>query len=293
MARFTKDEMRDELRTIFLYEADHIMLGRGSEMATAFIGFPDDDSGEYIDMSPSLVDLSRFDIASVFDRCFDYAFNPSPLNASDGSEVQDLHTFMEGTPRIGGNASQETHAFMTPDGLCRIVSDAAMARWSLDDHHGDLTVRDIALLADMSEGAVRNAISLADENGLQAIKGTKPVRIDGQVALRWLQSRRGFIPTPTSAKEDAFLAERIKSAVTVEELVTLTRRQAGVALGRSDEFLTKVGLDSWEALEADICRMDVGRARTFGEALEVDVPLFVGKAMELGLRRQMAEGGAA
>ena len=40
--RFTKIEMLNELKTIFLFEADHIASGAGHEQATAFIGFQSD-----------------------------------------------------------------------------------------------------------------------------------------------------------------------------------------------------------------------------------------------------------
>lgn len=39
MARFPKSEMLNELRTIFLFEADHILMGSGPEVAAQFIGF--------------------------------------------------------------------------------------------------------------------------------------------------------------------------------------------------------------------------------------------------------------
>ncbi len=47
MTRFTKEEMLSELRTIFLFEADHILLGAGEQAALGFIGIPVPQEGQY------------------------------------------------------------------------------------------------------------------------------------------------------------------------------------------------------------------------------------------------------
>jgi hypothetical protein len=89
-----------ELRTIFLFEADHVLISSGSAKAEAFIGFRTED--EYCHESPTKVDLSLFaGITGSFERGYEYAFNPSLLNTFQEHEIQDLHTFLQGTPRIG------------------------------------------------------------------------------------------------------------------------------------------------------------------------------------------------
>jgi hypothetical protein len=195
MARFKKEEMLVELRTIFLFEADHILMGAGPEMAERFIGFPVPEEGEYCHRSPMEVDLSRFQIANAFEHGYEFAFRPSVMNMLDESQVQDLNVFMLGTPKAGGiSLGGETHRFMTPDGLCQMVADTVHARWKLEwDSPGAhvLSTRELALLADMTEGAVRNAIADKGENGLRAISGSKnPVTVEHADALRWLSGRR-------------------------------------------------------------------------------------------------------
>lgn len=289
MARFAKDAMLDELQTILLYEADHILIGRGEVVAAAFIGFELDDEGEHLNLRPSKVDLDLFPIADTFRQGYDYGFNPSPLNICGLDVVQDLQVFMEATPRAGGILSGgTTHAFMSPEGMCRQVADAAMARWKLADHRGDLTVREIALLADMSEGAVRNAISLGEAGGLQAVKGSKPLVVSGDVAERWLKSRRGFVPTPATAKDDAFLGDRIAGAVTVAEIVGLIRHLASLPSSPGAAFLDQVGAASWNEVTSEIAGMHMGSVQRYAEALGVDVPMFVGKATEVALRERLA-----
>jgi hypothetical protein len=291
---FSKDELLDELRTIFLFEADHILLGAGEEAAAHFIGFPVGGEGEYFHEAPRKVDLSRFQIAGSFDRGYDYAFRPSILNHLGEHEPQDLVVFMLGVPRTGGISSGgETHRFMTPDGYCQMVADAVQARWKLEwDSAGtagnEFTPRELALLANMTEGAVRNAIADKSENRLHPISGTKnPIRIRHDEAWRWLSGRRGFIPSPKRPSEDRFLTEYLRDLQSSERLGDLLSRRlrdvygspqrASSALGWSEDEINQWMNGSFQ--------FDAERAGQLAQTLELDVPFFVGKALEVSLRR--------
>jgi hypothetical protein len=293
--RFSKDELLDELRTIFLFQADHILLASGEEMARQFIGFEVGDEGEYCFQPCSKVDLQRFArIAGAFERGYDYAFRPTLLNSLGEHEVQDLDVFMQGAPRAGGVLSGgETHRFMTPDGHCQTVADAVHARWKLEwDSAGvgshEFTPREIALLANMTEGAVRNAINDKGDSGLKAVPGTKnPIKIEHDEAWRWLTSRRGFIPSPKSPSEDRFLTDRIQRLQASERFSDLISIWLRAAHGSTQNASSALG---WSEQEIDRwCNgsfsFDVERASQLARVLELDVPLFVGKAMEVSLRR--------
>jgi hypothetical protein len=298
MARFKKEEMLQELRTIFLFEADHILMGAGPEKAEHFIGFDCGDEGEYCHLSPEKVDLSRFGITGAFERGYEYAFQPSVMNTLGEDEVQDLNTFMYGTPRAGGISSGgETHVFMTPDGLCQRVADTVFARWKLEwDSVGAgshaFTTRELALLADMTEGAVRNALADKSENGLRAVVGSKnPVVVEHAEAQRWLRGRRGFIPYPEHASTDRFLTEHlqnIQSSEALGRLIAQRLREASVTT------VNEQMVSGWS--EADINQWIAGsqafneqKARGLAEALGLEVPLFAGKALEVILRRDMSQ----
>lgn len=301
--RFTKEQMLDELRTIFLFEADHILLGHGLEMAQAFIGFEPGERGEYFDMDPSRVDLGRFDITPAFEAAYEFAFRPSLINQLLGDTVQDLIVFMVGTPQTGGIASGTMgHRFMTPEGYCQTTVDAAFARWKLEGRDegggGRFTVRELALLANMSEGAVRNALSDKSEGGLRAIPGEKPVLVDYDEAARWLRQRRGFIPSPTRARDDRFLADRIRNTVDAAELGRLIRSLAEEVEGRTAGLAMALGWFEEERLASwfdGTFAFDEADAVALARALDIDPALFAGKAYEVSLRRSLAAmpGGQA
>jgi hypothetical protein len=290
MASFTKDQMFDELRTIFLYEADHVLISSGPAKAEMFIGFPVGEDGEYLNEATSKVDLSLFSrIAGSFERGFEFAFNRSRLNKFGEHEIQDLLVFMDGTPRVGGLSSGgETHRFMSPEGYCQMVADAAFARWKLEwkrDEAGTFTTRELALLANMSEGAVRVAIADKSDNRLKTIPGSKPVSVEFDEAKRWLSGRRGFVAWPDRPADDRFLTRAIRDAETTQVLGQLIRQ---VAHGQAPGALEKAGFTDKEsqAWFDGSFAFDAARTRLLAQTLDIDVPLFVGKAMEVTLRSE-------
>ncbi|BBE74932.1 hypothetical protein [Oharaeibacter diazotrophicus] len=282
MARFTKDQMLDELRTIFLFEADHLAMGAGSAMAVAFIGF---ESDQYWEEAPSRVDLSRFPITFAFDAGYDFAFQPGYLNKYSSEMALDLYAFMEGTPRCGGQRDRqgETHVFMTQDGFCRTVVDAVHAREKLDDAYGDFTIRDLALLANMTEGAVRNALADRSDNGLRAVPGSKPVEVNHAEGVRWLSGRRGFVPTPNRPQEDRFLREHLVELSSAEALSRVVSR---LLWPRDKAPLPADRVTAWIDGTFTFDRQD---AEKLAEVLDLDVPLFVGKALEVSMRRDRTQ----
>jgi hypothetical protein len=288
MAKFTKDEMLDELRTIFLFEADHVLLSSGADKAAAFVGFPVGEGNEYLNEPPSRVDLGLFsNIVGSFDRGYEFAFNRSRMNTLGEEEIQDLLVFMEGTPRAGGVSSGgEMHRFMTPDGFCRIVADTAQARLKLERSSDEtFSPRELALLANMSEGAVRMAMSDKGDHALRAVPGAKPIAVELAEAKRWLFGRRGFVPFPEQLVDDRFLTRAIRDAQTAEAFGRLIHQAIGFQ--SASELAQERGLPAAElkAWLEGLYTFDLDRAREVAEALKMDVPLFVGKALELSLRR--------
>lgn len=288
MPKFTKEDVLNELRKILLIQADHLVITGSVELAEAFIGLPQpEDSWDFFAHDPKLVDLSRFNIAHQFDWCFDYAFNPSVLTRHDESYVQDLLVFIDGIPRSDNGGDRLP--FLTDQGLCHTVADATYARFALEEGF-DLTTRQVALMANMTEGAVRNALAQKGDGGLRAIPGTKnPVMIEHAEALTWLQGRRGFVPTPENFRDDRFLTAQIANERTAQGLGKLVSRLLWPIFGTPEKAPAQLGwstekLDAWTTGTQEFSVEDAARLAT---ALKLDVPLFVGKAQEVVLRREL------
>lgn len=331
MTRFTKEQMRDELRDILLYQADHIACCGATEAAELFIGFPQEDEEDeiyqsYYEMQPSRVDLGRFRISRYFELAYDFAFHPSLMHHIEPTEIGSLITFMNGTPRPVSEDIDNidpllpmrplSASFMEQDGYCQTVADAALARWKLEiSGRGTFTPRELALLANMSEGAVRNAISDKSETALKPIPGSKPVQVEHEEALRWLQGRRGFKAIPKRMGDDTIATVKLETVRTAQELGRLIRAHYITFLGghpfqdnstnrlsgNYDPYFKLEQMpkgvksldwseDEFKSWQDGTFHFDRGKALKLAEALDLDAPLFVGKALEVSLRRDAVSG---
>ncbi|MCY1382985.1 hypothetical protein D9M69_710670 [compost metagenome] len=64
-----------------------------------------------------------------------------------------------------------------------------------EDNSGYLTLKEIAVLGQMSERAVRNAAQPTAADRLYTRKEKNQTVVDADEALRWLKGRRGFVVT--------------------------------------------------------------------------------------------------
>ena len=180
----------------------------------------------------------------------------------------------------------EMHRFMTPDGFCKTVQEMAFARWKLEiEEIGPFSTRELALLANMSEGAVRNAMADKDEGRLKVISGSKPVEVEHDEAKRWLIGRRGFVPTPSRLRDDPNLREKLSSIQTAVELGDMIRRHRLVFKSLMSPSLLEWPVDELSAWENGSFVFDAVRAQDLASGLDLDVPVFAGKALEVALRR--------
>lgn len=298
MPTFTKDEMFEELVVIHLYSGDFIKFMTREETfeVAERIGLIVPPKSKHIDfrnLQPSEVSL-KYDgglIADLFKDAFDFAFNPSFITQVEAHEIKQVLQFMRAVPRAGisWGGDESAHRYMTPDGLCQMTADAAYARLKLSHdppEDTDFSIRELALLADMSEGAVRNALADKSENGLRAISGSKPVKVELAEAQRWLAGRRGFIPMPTRLRDDRFVAEQLAAVRSCAEF--------GNFLKRLIEWpdLTVAGwseIDVKPWLEGTF-QFDVERACALARAIDLDQARFAGKALEVSLRRNQDMG---
>jgi hypothetical protein len=165
--------------------------------------------------------------------------------------------------------------------MCRRTIETAKARWTLDNHETDLTVRQLALLANMTEGAVRNALGTA---GIKA-KGPK-TSVPLEFAETWLPGRRGFIPT-TCWTYGAESAERdILQSRDVRSFSNALSRLAGELELASETIASRADLpaDHVVAWLSGKITPDIDTAITLARTLGLDPALVAGRAVELALR---------
>lgn len=103
-------------------------------------------------------------------------------------------------------------------------------------------------------------------------------------ARRWLPGRRGFRPTPTCYTDDPVLNDRLRGFDRMEQLNDFVSRHAARRLISTEAL----GGDAAGWLDGSYV-FDAYAAREMAEAIEADVPTFVGKALERALRRDAGD----
>jgi hypothetical protein len=234
---FSFDEYVREIKLGLLVVADHIRRLRGESAASEFIGFQVE--GELSEASPDKVNLEQFGSGLAWLLMYNFAFgNPAffghmPVGPSDDFEESALASFIAMVPTTWAYG-EKSH--WPEDPLCQRTLDAFRARRKLDDptlrETAFFTVRELALLADMTEGAVRNAMSTRD---LEFRREGKATVIDWSAAAAWLPKKRGFRPTPTAVSQDDEFPAALDAASSVAEFFAAVVGMASedIALPRS------------------------------------------------------------
>ena len=155
--------------------------------------------------------------------CYDYAINGRLKLAKDGAEQTQMNDNWDRLATLVLSARPDIEVFspriqgremVLPKGLEHILFHALVrARLDLDTHpkfadeealpmflsgednSGYLTLKEIAVLGQMSERAVRNAAQPTAADRLYTRKEQNQTVVDSEEALRWLKGRRGFVVT--------------------------------------------------------------------------------------------------
>lgn len=280
-APFAKDEMEAELREIVFVQASQIAHVGSQRAAAEFIGFDFDFSPvAAIDRADiNRVDLARFAALHHLSLAYDYAFQCGHPWGYEEYDNHNIAALSEGITPYAANGDRSP--YLAPESKCRHVIDMAMGRWCLETDR-NLTIRQLSLLAAMTEAAVRNSLS----NEKIETK-SKPASVAADLAIKWLSARRGFIPTKEAENRQKYWLARTR------HLLASPRIGAGLQTILTDLELTpeavarKAGVpsDSVQKLLAGApADQNIEELRKIGEVLDLDVPYFVGQAVEASLR---------
>ena len=281
---FTKDELFAELRLVVRVMANHVAQYGSMEAAELLTGFETDNPVyPYAEDDPGRFDLSRFGITGFMDAAYDYAFQVGQPSHFGDDTAQDINEFRRGVNMQSTDGW--TSPMANPDSKCRVVVDTAFARWQLE-RGDDLTIRELALLAGMREAAVRNSLSAESIKVETGRRPGEPGTVNGDVAYGWLRKRRGFI----DSRDPETRAVNRRS----EYRTLLRERGLAFAFGEIlqsaelsvDDLAGKAGVEPAfvDGLRTGKPILDLEAARRIGEALDLDVPNFVGIAVEAALR---------
>ncbi len=294
MPQVAEDQLRRELAAVVVVMSHHIAIWSNDLQLAARFGGWDEDAEPKIED----VDLDGFWAAKQVLGAYHYAFHPTSDDVHDTQALYELQEILSGLPRedFHGDA-RDFPSYRGPSAIEDTVH-AAHARAAIDGIDNGLTaslsVRQLALLADMTEGAVRNAMTQSGEARLAAILGEKPVRFEIEEARRWLEGRRGYRATPKGMADDPLMDARLRSFERMEQLTDFIERHARRNHEGTEGLARALGWDAramspW--LEGCF-QFDAKEATDLARTLGADEATFAGKALELSLRRDR-DGKAA
>jgi hypothetical protein len=169
-------------------------------------------------VSPAELDVSRYRIGRILPFLYNYAYQGRRTEGAIdwvewNSEADDRYVFgafVEMTD-INNIVCLSAEFDYDQTGYLTRMLKLADARHCID-FGDDLSIEDVALLADMSERSVRNALRGEGESRLASADGE---HVSAEEALRWLRSRRGvFMETSVTSLD----GESLPSALSYAEI---------------------------------------------------------------------------
>jgi len=279
---FTKTQMMEELKVVLLTQASQIAHAGKIEYAVAFMGFePEDPSYPYGFKQADQVDLTRFDATHYLDRAYDFGFQVERYWDWQDGLAEDIKSLMDGATPVGRDGWSSPVS--AENSFCRHAADLAFGRWKLEEGL-DLSIRELALLAGITEAAVRNALSkerIAVTNG----------EVDHTVAQSWLRQRRSFVPT---RKEEADKERWVEWKHALLNIKPFAEAFAQILRDypMSEDVLSakaQVSSEFIKKLLAGRPDIDAAALQRVGEALDLDAPHFAGAAVQAALRSSAAQ----
>lgn len=186
---FSRGELEADIRRALTSLAVDTYWIAGEEAAQAFAGCDFDiDTPELLE--PKL-ELSRFNFARVVFAAYESAFRTGESRLIGDEDVDELEILIGAT--FGATFRRYPSPADLRESALRRTMLCAYLRWQISEFGGfdndkldESTVEKLAVLAGMTEQAVRNSLN---KEGLSA-KG----KLDYPVLIRWLENRRDFIP---------------------------------------------------------------------------------------------------
>lgn len=268
---FTWQQLEQDLRQVLLAEAAEIHWLAGEAAAEAFIGFPlDIDEVERATSAPD-INLDRFNLTRLTRAAYESAFRVGAAPLLGEEDVDELEIVLG---RLMPNGLGRYASPMDrKDGPLRRTLLCAYLRWQISEGHlfeerlEVSTVEKLAVLAGMTEQAVRNSLN---REGLRAVRD----KLEPDRLLNWLDNRRDFVPLREDERPDARPTWRtlhsLRTLPPREALAEIRRRSGGGATPADADLLS--ALNAGTRPQAATVRIFASRHGLNADTLFVNFP---------------------
>ena len=163
----------------------------------------------------------------------------------------------------------------------------ATARWMLDTGDLDLTIDQIALLANMDEKSVRNAANPKNRDALKTYSHDGRTYVKVVDARDWLSRRRGFVPTRVVEGGLAPLpSEGFVSVADVRHYISRRIGHLDMGKGELNRRLKKVGIsmEVFDAMKMGSLELVPRQLAAIAKVIELDPTEFAVKITRIAVR---------
>lgn len=265
---FTWEQVESDIRKAIWVAIEAIGIFTTNEAYSEMLGDENADEDTF--------DIKRHRIYSIVQRCYDYAYQLS------GHELIEPEDWYEAEMLLNGGLPVYTHNQESPlmsslDSPLRTVLETFFARYKMNVEGGGLNIKELSLLAGMTESVARASLS---KEGFR-LDGSE---LDAAEALRWLTKRRGFIPNRGDAldgQKKAIVEGLVfDQSMTFSEVISeLSRRYCTDIF----EFTQKMPDSDREWVLAFFKRdkpdIRLDMLKTIAKELEAPEAMFVGRAV--------------
>lgn len=305
-APFSWQEIENDVRESIAALASIVEIaGPGHISNNAFLGVDEmilDDDNFVVDPY-HLFSLEGHALHRLALRAYDYAYQLGEIDHAENSEQTfytdsfDILMLLQGFPRSDRNGDLSPFDPRENSPL-RTMFETAYARYDLQEGN-EITIKQLALLSNMTVPAVRSSISkdgIKTEPSIHSKETLKNMpederlgRVSSENALLWLRGRRGFIPTidpsgstrielmwPVLLKPGADIKEGILKALKILQVSVSDLAQKAEV---EDEWLEGLFGDGEVAA-------DVSALKRVAHALRAPTPAFVGGMVQDILTRE-------
>lgn len=168
-----------------------------------YLGITEELDWEDLSETKMGIDISRHNLYNIVKLSYNYAYQLDGAQFASGEQLHEVDGLLQGFPQADAAGEPSPFSKMDDPPLRRVL-ETFFARYALYEEGAvpdyGLSIRELALLANMTVPAVRTALS---KEGLKLEKkpGTSResqdeggFRLPRDDAKRWLSRRRGFIP---------------------------------------------------------------------------------------------------
>ncbi len=187
---YTWEQIEAEIRKAIWVSIEAIGIFTTNEAYSELLGDENADEDTF--------DIKRHRVYSVVERCYAYAYQLPGYDKVEEENWYEAEMLLNGGMPVYTH-NQESPLMASLDSPLRSVLETFFARYGMNVYQKALNIRELSLLAGMTESVARASLSKEGFKLDRSGSTDESAILSSEEAIRWLTKRRGFIPNKGEA----------------------------------------------------------------------------------------------